>query len=363
MPARRDSLHTWMTVQLLNIWTLIPAFVVGISLAVTAAEQQPLTRIAFGSCADQNQQQPIWSRIFAYDPELFIFAGDNVYGDDRSGTLKELRGAYARAAKNPTIRRLRATRPVLATWDDHDFGMNDAGRDFPNKWTSQELFLTHWGVADDDPRRERDGVYHEATFGPEGQRIQIILLDTRFFRSSLKVTDDRGAVGKERYMPDSDPDKTMLGEAQWAWLRKQLLKPAELRLIVSSIQVLAQGHGFERWGNFPRERQKLFELVKETEANGVIFLSGDRHIGALYRKTDDALYDFYEITSSGINRSYRSADEPGPLRLGDMYRRENFGSIDIDWPAGVVTLAVRDMNGRQVRRSSISISSLRRERG
>ena len=316
-----------------------------------------------GSCADQNHQQPIWSKIFEYDPELFIFAGDNVYGDDRSGTLDELRGAYARAAKIPAIKRLRATRPVLATWDDHDFGMNDAGHDFPNKRASEELFLTHWGAAEDDPRRRRDGVYHEVTFGPEGRRVQIILLDTRFFRSPLKATDERGATGKEHYMPDSDPSKTMLGEAQWVWLREQLLKPAELRLIVSSIQVLAQGHGFERWGNLPRERQKLFGLVKETEANGVIFLSGDRHLGALYRQTNGVPYDLHEITSSGINRSYRNAIEPGPLRLGDVYRHENFGSVDVDWSTKTVTLAVRGMNGRDVRRVLISISSLRQELG
>ncbi len=353
----------WIAVRLSKIWASTAGLMIAVSLAATAAEQRPLTRIAFGSCADQNHQQPIWGRIFAYDPELFIFAGDNVYGDDRSGTLKELRGAHARAAKIPAIRRLRATRPVLATWDDHDFGLNDAGRDFPNKRASEELFLTHWGVAEDDPRRRRDGVYHEATFGPEGRRVQIILLDTRFFRSSLKVTDERGAPGKEHYMPDSDPSKTMLGETQWTWLQEQLLKPAELRLIVSSIQVLAQGHGFERWGNLPGERQKLFGLVKETAANGVIFLSGDRHLGALYRQTDGVPYDLYEITSSGINRSYRNADEPGPLRLGDVYRHENFGSINIDWSTKTVTLAVRDMNGRDVRRVSILISSLRRELG
>ncbi|MDH3659708.1 MAG: alkaline phosphatase family protein [Alphaproteobacteria bacterium] len=349
----------WIVVRLSKIWVSAAGLLIVISLAATAAEQQPVTRIAFGSCADQNRQQPIWGRILAYDPELFIFAGDNVYGDDRSGTLKELRSAYSRAAKIPAIRRLRATRPVLATWDDHDFGLNDAGRDFPNKRASEELFLTHWGVAEDDPRRRRDGVYHEASFGPRGQRVQIILLDTRFFRSPLKATDERGAAGKEHYMPDSDPSKTMLGEAQWAWLRKQLLKPAKLRLIVSSIQVLAQGHGFERWGNLPKERQKLFQLVVDTGAHGVVFLSGDRHVGALYRQTDDVPYDLHEITSSGINRSYRNADEPGPLRLGDVYRHENFGSIDIDWSTGVVTLAVRDMNGRQVRRISISIASLR----
>lgn len=351
----------WITVRPLPLWTAITALMFVVSLAAAAAEQQPLTRIAFGSCADQNRQQPIWSRVFAYDPDLFIFAGDNVYGDDRSGTLSELRAAYAQALKIPAIKRLRATRPVLATWDDHDFGLNDAGGDFPNKRASRELFLNHWGAAEDDPRRQRDGVYHQVLFGPEGQRVQIILLDTRFFRSPLKDTDERGAAGKERYMPDSDPSKTMLGEAQWAWLQEQLLKPAELRLIVSSIQVLAEGHGFERWGNFPNERQKLFDMVADTGANGVIFLSGDRHLGALYRLSEGVPYDFFEITSSGINRTYPDADEPGPLRLSDLYKRVNFGSIDIDWSAGVVTLAIRGATGQQVHRTSISISSLRRD--
>ncbi len=352
-----------MICRLSTVWISAAGLFVAVFLASAAAEPQPLTRIAFGSCADQNRQQPIWSRIFAYDPELFIFTGDNVYGDDHSGTLKELRGAYTQAAKIPSIKRLRATRPVLATWDDHDYGMNDAGGDFPNKRESQELFLAHWGIAEGDPRHQRDGVYHEATFGPEGRRVQIILLDTRFFRSPLKVTDERGVAGKEHYMPDDDPNKTMLGGAQWAWLREQLLKPADLRLIVSSIQVLAQGHGFERWGNLPRERQKLFELVTRTRANGVIFLSGDRHIGALYRQSEDVPYDLYEITSSGINRSYRNADEPGPLRMGDVYRHENFGSIDIDWSTNVVTLAIRNKNGRPVRQTSIPISSLRHDLG
>ncbi len=347
--------------RLLNFGVLTMSLMAAGFQSVTAAEQRSLTRIAFGSCADQHHPQPIWDKVLAYDPELFIFAGDNVYGDDRSGTLTELRVAYARAAEIEAINRLRATRPVLATWDDHDFGMNDAGRDFPNKQASQDLFLTYWSAPENDPRRQRDGVYHEATFGPVGQRVQVILLDTRFFRSPLKATDDRGRPGKEHYMPDDDPGKTMLGEAQWAWLREQLLKPADLRLIVSSIQVLANGHGFERWGNLPREQQKLFTMVSETGANGVVFLSGDRHLGALYRQADDVAYPLYEITSSGINRAYLNANEPGPLRLGDVYHHENFGTVDIDWATGVVDLAVRDLKGHPVRQVAISISSLKQK--
>jgi alkaline phosphatase D len=224
--------------------------------SVPAQDGPPLTRIAFGSCAHQAKPQPIWDAVLEYRPELFIFAGDNVYGDVTSGRMSELEGAYARAATIPGYAKLRASVPVLATWDDHDYGQNDGGADFPYKEAAKRLFLEFWQVPADDPRRTREGIYHAATFGPEGMRVQVILLDTRTFRSPLlrRPSSDKG------YVPDPDPAKTMLGAAQWRWLRAELERPAELRLIVSSVQVLAEGHGFERWGNLPSEQARLLDL-------------------------------------------------------------------------------------------------------
>ncbi len=116
----------------------------------------------------------------------------------------------------------------------------------------------------------------------------------------------------------------MLGAEQWAWLAEELRKPAELRLIVSSTQVLAEGHGWERWGNFPLEKQKLIDTIRTSGAKGVVLLSGDRHIGALYRETPDGLYPLYEATSSGLNMVYWAAKEPGPNRLGAHLCRRQF---------------------------------------
>ena len=172
-------------------------------------------------------------------------------------------------------------------------------------------------------------------------------------------TDQRGALGKEAYLPDPDPAKTMLGEAQWAWLRAQLEQPADLRLIVSSVQVLAEDHGFERWGNLPHERQRLLDLIAETGATGVVLLSGDRHVGALYRLDEAVRYELYEITSSGLNMAYPNNRDIGPLRLGEVYGRVNFGTLDIDWQAGEVTLSVRDLDGQPVRNARISIGDPR----
>ena len=348
----RDGSELLRTIALaLVVWALCGS-------GATAQEQPPITRIAFGSCAHQAKPQPIWDAVLDYRPELFIFAGDNVYGDVSSGAMTELAAAYAKAATIEGYGMVRAAAPVLATWDDHDFGANDGGADFPHKEAAKRLFLEFWQIPDGDPRQARDGIYHAETFGPEGMRVQVVLLDTRTFRSPLRTAEQAGAPGKGPYAPDPDPAKTMLGPAQWSWLRAQLMQPAELRLIVSSVQVLAGEHGWERWGNLPAEQAKLFDLIAETGAAGVIFLSGDRHVGALYRR-ESAPYDLYEITSSGINMTFAANRDEGPRRLGAVYGAENFGTIDIDWWAGKVRLAVRSMNGEAVRQVVVPLAALK----
>jgi len=134
--------------------------------------------------------------------------------------------------------------------------------------------------------------------------------------------------------------------------------PAELRLIVSSTQVLAEGHGWERWGNMPLERQKLLDTIRDSGAKGVVLLSGDRHVGALYRETPIGLYPLYEVTSSGLNMVFWKAKEPGPNRLGALYAAANFGAVDIDWPARKLTLALRDERGNTRRSAILSFDEL-----
>ena len=333
----------------------------GLSLAPATALSQgrpPLSRIAFGSCANQTMAQPIWDAVLAYRPDLFIFAGDNVYGDFNAPDAADLKRAYDEARRIAGYARLRDTVSHLAVWDDHDYGVNDGGVEFPHKALSKDLFLDFWNVPATDIRRRRDGIYDSRVIGPPGMRVQVILLDVRWFRSPLKPTDQRGAPGKERYVPDLDPAKTMLGAEQWAWLAEELRKPAELRLVVSSTQVLAEGHGWERWGNMPLEKQKLIDTIRASGAKGVVLLSGDRHVGALYREEPAGLYPLYEATSSGLNMVYWAAKEPGPNRLGALYAAANFGVVDIDWWERKLLLALRDDGGNTRRSVEISFEAL-----
>lgn len=328
------------------------------TVAAPAAGGEPLRSIAFGSCIDQNRPAPIWDTILTGKPDLFLFGGDNVYCEMPYSRAR-LRRAYAQAAEAPGMSRLRRSVPHLAIWDDHDYGLNDGGAEFPAKAESKAEFVEFWKLPADDPRRGRDGLYHAQTFGPAGRRVQVILLDERWFRSPWKPTDQRDAPGRERYLPDASADKTMLGDDQWRWLEAQLLQPAEVRLVVSGVQVVTEGHGWERWGNFPRERERLFRLVASTGAQGVVFLSGDRHIGALYRETAGTPYPLHEMTSSGMTHPWRTAAEAGPNRLGELFTEFHYGTVDIDWAAAGLALSIRDSAGTARREARISFNQLK----
>lgn len=317
-----------------------------------------IERIALGSCFRESRiGHRVWRSILARDPQLFLYMGDTLYprGRHNESTPAELQRAYEQLAAVAPFAELRQQVPVLPVWDDHDYGLNDGGADYRQKLASEALFESSWGLGTEDPRRSRPGIYHAVTVGPVGRRVQVIVLDTRYFRSPLMRSDDPGARGKERYQPDDDPAKTMLGAGQWAWLEEQLSEPVELRLLVSTVQVLADGHGWEGWRQLPRERQRLLELLARNSDTPTLLLSGDRHVAGFYRVQNSGGPALAEFTSSALNntipQAYRSKTvrEAGPNRLGGLYGKANFGTLAIDWQAAQVRLAIHNSAGRVVR--------------
>lgn len=308
-----------------------------------------ITKVGFGSCAAQYVRQPIWDAIMGAKPDFFILMGDNVYGDVGAADMWELNSAYWTLKSNPDFSRAQKALALLPIWDDHDYGLNDGGANFKYRKRSEEIFRDFWKI----PASENgEGLYRSHILGPEGKRVQTILLDLRSFRSDLKRLPERGPRGP--YTPDHDPEKTMLGQAQWAWLEQELKKPADFRIIVSSIQVLADGHNWERWGNLPQEREKLLALLTRTGTSNMVLLSGDRHLGALYKITGTDGAPIYEVTSSSLNRPSRNPIEPGPNRVGDTYGPENFGMIEFDWKAKKASLQLRSLDGSTVRSVDIT---------
>ncbi|MCH2023003.1 MAG: alkaline phosphatase family protein [Saprospiraceae bacterium] len=284
-------------------------------------------RIAFGSCSKQTKSQKILNTVLQYKPDLFIYLGDNIYGDTRD--MDVLRSKYEKLGKKPEFKRLRYSTRILAVWDDHDFGENDAGKEYPFKEESKEIFLEFWREPLNSDRRKHKGIYHVEWVKNLTKKIQIILLDTRTFRDHLTLKTD-SLNYKNDYQPTISPDSTMLGKEQWNWLEKQFRQKADLRIIASSNQFSHEYNGWESWTNMPHERQKMLNLIEKTRAEGVVFLSGDVHWGEISKEPrTDSRYPIYDITSSGLTQDWDST-EPNKNRIGKVVRKNNFGLLEIN---------------------------------
>ena len=181
-----------------------------------------LTRIVLGSRAQTGLSQSFWHAASATYPELFIFAGDSVGSDlhkisldDPYGDLSALHQAYADFARLDGFQQLREATAVHAIRHDDDVDAGDV-TGVSNAF-AKHIFLDFWGAAENDPRRNRSALYSSRNYGPAAQRVQVIMLDVQSAR-----------------VPGS-----LLGDEQWRWLEAELEKPAELRLIVSSTEIMA----------------------------------------------------------------------------------------------------------------------------
>ena len=317
----------------------------------THVEAPPLTKLACGSCFKQSYQgaNEIWETITDTKPQAFLFMGDNIYADTQD--MDVMREKYQALNNPPAYAKFTKETPIIPIWDDHDYGQNDVGSEYPKKAESQQIFLDAFAFPQDHPARQQEGIYHSVTQGPEGKITQIINLDTRYHRSKL----DRRKVGRKfHYFPVTDPSATILGDTQWKWLEQELQKPADLRIIVSSIQIISDQHRFEKWSNIPAERQRFLNLLKQTNTKRVILLSGDRHlaeISKLPKKQTGLGYDLLEMTSSGLTHSGIPKVANNPYRLkGSFANIINFGTIEIDWSKEIpqVNLSLLNKDGELI---------------
>ncbi|MFM8711608.1 MAG: alkaline phosphatase D family protein, partial [Sphingomonadales bacterium] len=216
-----------------GLWSLL-------LLSFVLSTQAQTTRIAFGSCAHQDRPQPLLKLAAGYSPDLFIFLGDNIYGD--TDNMDTLRAKYARWGAKPEFKQLAASTQLLATWDDHDFGRNDAGRHYPFKEQSKEIFLDFFKEPLQSERRKHPGLYQVEYLQAGNRRVQLILLDNRTFRDDVLPYDSTAVLPRKKYFypldykPHTSKDSTLLGEQQWQWLEEQLRQPADLRFICSGTQ-------------------------------------------------------------------------------------------------------------------------------
>ncbi|MBT8260043.1 MAG: alkaline phosphatase family protein [Bacteroidia bacterium] len=302
--------------------------------------------ISFGSCDDQKKQNNLWDDVLLNKPDIWIWGGDNIYSDTKD--MNKMAKDYEDQLSDEGYKSVYESIEIHGTWDDHDYGLNDGGSEYKMKKESQQLLLNFLGVDKSDERYKREGVYYSKDIKlPEGT-IKLIVLDMRYFRTALKKSKVKG----KRYEPTTEKGSTILGEAQWKWFTKELKNSqAEFNIIVSSIQVLSSEHGYESWGTMPNEQSKLFSLIQDSKAKGVIVLSGDRHISEFSKKNlEDLKYPLIDFTSSGLTHSYSNfSGEPNPYREGEVVFTKSFGLVKFNFKTKKVLMQMKGNENKMLK--------------
>lgn len=322
-----------------------------IAFALKVDETRSVTKIAFGSCANQfkNKNPALFNSIADWNPDLFIWGGDTIYpdimiypGKSRPNTLPIWKKQYLDLKAELGYKELLEKTMVTGIWDDHDYGTNDGNNLFPLKEESKKLFLE---FIDDGSIRDHPGIYHSFTF-PD---LKIILLDNRWFRD-----------------PKQNKTGDTLGEQQWEWLETEIYSNSTIKILVSGIQIYTHDRTgpAELWHDKSRER--LMKIIDKVP--GVILLSGDVHYAEIMRIYCRAKI-FYEFTSSGLTHTVRSVYgfigaffvkylSPYTYNIGPKIIEKNFGTLEFDWKKGWVQFAIRDTSGKILNSHKTSISEL-----
>lgn len=317
------------------------ALILFITLLVSCKKRENFT-LVFASCNDQDREQPLWKPIMENSPDLFVWGGDNIYAD--TDDMLKMQSDYDKVHANLDYTELLKTTTVIGTWDDHDYGKNDAGKEWEKKVDAKGLFWDFLKFPKDDPLRDQDGVYYSRKYINSGGSVKVILLDTRSFRDSLRKSEIEG----RRFDPWKTAEgRTVLGDAQWKWLEEELKDTSsDFNVIVSSIQFLANEHGWEKWGNFPSEVQKMKDLLGKAKAKNILFVSGDRHLAEFSMTQVAGLsYKLVDFTTSGLTHTYPdSPDDPNQYRIGKLVKDLNFGVLRFDFQNKKVTMEIRGEN-------------------
>ncbi|QJR19642.1 alkaline phosphatase D family protein [Pelagibacterium halotolerans] len=251
---------------------------------------------AFASCQQYEQGYYSAYRDMAQrDLDLVVHLGDYIYevsygahlvrrhGNGWPPTLLgEYRDRHAQYKSDPDLQAAHANFPWLAVWDDHEVINNYANDDAPNviggdkflrqRAAAYQAWYEHMPVP---PLASRDfsnfKIYGRHGFG---QLLDIAMLDTRQYRSAPLEG------------PDGPPQRTMLGDAQEAWVDATLDASKAKWTIIAQQTLLSErdtkagnatGYNLDGWDGYRSARTRLLDSVRASGTANPLVIGGDLH--------------------------------------------------------------------------------------
>lgn len=248
---------------------------------------------AFGSCG-KSSRHPVYTAIEKAQPLFYLNLGDWHYSDIATNDPALYRQVYEeRFAGSSLYRHV----PFIYVWDDHDYGPNDSDKTSPSRDAARQVYreyIPHYPLPDDG------AIYQTFEVG----RVKFIVTDLRSERTPNKAVDSA--------------DKSMLGEKQKAWFKRELLAARDrypLVFWVNSVtwvgKPVANG---DQWFGFTAERRELANFFKENQIKNLCILTGDAHMTSA---DDGSNGDFADGGGAPVPQLMSSPlDRPGSTKGG-----------------------------------------------
>lgn len=280
-------------------------------------------KLILGSGVDPNQDFEIYERLTKEKPGLFIFLGNIKFSkyfnpnDHQTQNIKEL--------QEPNFLNFLNRFPALSIWNDADFKSYASAKGYLNKTELQNEYLHFFHEYASSSRWNRNGMYHSYELKKDKIKIQVILLDTSYFRSYPLVNTWKHFQLKSSRI---DRDSNLLGREQWEWLESEFLKSYDIRLIAGGLKFNDSISTEMNWNDYPFEKLKLLNLLRKHKISGCIFLSGSTSDSGISKIEEEGLPDMYEMITGPLTHLSPSEEKTQNENITQSIQ-PNFGLIEI----------------------------------
>lgn len=292
----------------------------------------------FGSCAGGSDATEVQSNHAAFDamralsPAFLLHLGDLHYEDPQTTDPAEWRAIYGRTLASNRQSQLYRDVPIIYVPDNHDHYW--AWWDLSDVAAVEGRQACRDAYAANAPHHTLTGsgaLYQAFTWG----RCRFLVTDTMTERTKYQATDDAS--------------KTMLGTAQKAWLKAEMLAATgPIFWVMPATPWIGGGPEDivnDRWSVYTTERAEMASFIVDNDlSDRVCILSGDAHM---------LTYDDGTNAPGGVNVLQAAPFDRGGNVLGGPYSqgtpsalRGQFGQVTVT-DSGGATVSVT-FSGRRV---------------